>query len=106
LIKIAGQPLTASIVTLSAMGALTMYTTAMAALFRLRSIEPDLIRPFRAPLYPILPALALVLAAAALLMMVASNPALGAVFGVLMVVLVAGSLAYRLSVRRPVQGWA
>jgi hypothetical protein len=39
-------------------------------------------------------------------MMVASNTALGAVFGVLMVVLVAGSLAYRLSVRRPVQGWA
>ena len=96
-ISIAGQPLTASIVTLSAMGALLMYVTAMAALFRLRAIEPDLFRPFRAPLYPALPALALVMASAALILMLITNPALAMVFAALMAVLVAGSLAYRRS---------
>lgn len=94
-VRIAGQPLTASIVTLSAMGALLMYITAMAALFRLRAIEPDLARPFRAPLYPFLPALALALAVGALIMMLVTNPTMAAVFATLMAVLVAGSLAYR-----------
>jgi ethanolamine permease len=94
-LRIAGQPLTASIVTLSAMGALLMYAVVMAALFRLRTIEPDLVRPFRAPLYPVLPALALVLSVAALIMMLITNPVMASVFGALMALLVAGSLAYR-----------
>jgi len=94
-VRIAGQPLTASIVTLSAMGALLMYITAMAALLRLRVTEPDLTRPFRAPFYPFLPALALALAVGALIMMLITNPAMAIVFATLMAVLVAGSLAYR-----------
>lgn len=100
-VRIAGQPLTASIVTLSAMGALLMYTAAMAALFRLRAIEPDLVRPFRAPLYPFLPALALMLAAAALILMLVTNPVMAAIFGALMAFLVTGSLAYRRYNRQP-----
>lgn len=96
-VQIAGQPLTASIVTLSAMGALLMYTVAMAALFRLRAIEPDLVRPFRAPLYPFLPALALLMAAAALILMLVTNPIMALVFGALMALLVIGSLTYRRS---------
>jgi ethanolamine permease len=96
-VQIAGQPLTASIVTLSAMGALLMYTVAMAALFRLRAIEPDLVRPFRAPLYPFLPALALLMAAAALILMLVTNPIMALVFGALMALLVTGSLTYRRS---------
>jgi ethanolamine permease len=35
-----------------------MYITSMAALFKLRRSEPKLIRPFRAPLYPLAPAFA------------------------------------------------
>lgn len=96
-VQIAGQPLTASIVTLSAMGALLMYSMAMAALFRLRAIEPDLARPFRAPLYPFLPALALLMTAAVLIMMLVTNPVMAVVFGALMAFCVAGSLAYRRS---------
>jgi ethanolamine permease len=96
-VQIAGQPLTASIVTLSAMGALLMYTVAMAALFRLRAIEPHLVRPFRAPLYPFLPALALLMAAAALILMLVTNPIMALVFGALMALLVTGSLTYRRS---------
>ena len=58
-VSIAGQSLTASVVTLSAFGALTMYIVSMAALFRLRCSEPDMLRPYRAPLYPFAPAFAL-----------------------------------------------
>lgn len=94
-VHIAGQSLTASVVTLSAMGALLMYIVAMAALFRLRAIEPDLARPFRAPLYPLAPAFALVMAAVALVMMVWNNAAIAGLFGAVMIVLVGGSLLWR-----------
>jgi ethanolamine permease len=50
---------TADIITLSVLGALLMYVLAMASLFRLRRLEPALERPFRTPLYPLLPALSL-----------------------------------------------
>ena len=49
LVKIAGQTLTASIVTMSVFGALTMYVMSMLSLFRLRQREPDLPRPYHAP---------------------------------------------------------
>lgn len=52
---IAGQPLTANIVTMSVIGALVMYATSMLSLFRLRKTEPDMPRPFRVRLYPFAP---------------------------------------------------
>ena len=70
LVTVDGQSLTATIVTISVFGALTAYVTSMVSLFRLRSVEPDLARPFRAPFYPALPALALCMASAALLAMI------------------------------------
>ncbi|WP_404710083.1 ethanolamine permease [Sphingomonas sp. MMS24-J13] len=88
LIVIAGQTLTASIVTLSAFGALLMYVTSMASLFRLRRIAPDLDRPWRTPLYPLAPAVALGIAGFALLTMAWYNPQLFAIFVGLMVVTV------------------
>ncbi|WP_421850185.1 ethanolamine permease [Novosphingobium sp.] len=94
-VSIAGQSLTASVVTLSAFGALLMYVVSMAALFRLRRSEPDLARPFRAPLYPLAPAFALVMASLALVTMAWNNRELAAIFAGLMVVLVAGSLLLR-----------
>jgi amino acid transporter len=45
---------TASIVTLSAFGAIVMYIASMLSLFRLRRCEPDLERPFAAPLADLL----------------------------------------------------
>ena len=94
-VHIAGQPLTASVVTLSAIGALTMYIMAMASLFRLRTTEPDLARPFRAPLYPFAPAFALVMATVALVMLVWNNVEIAGVFAVLMVALVGGAMVAR-----------
>jgi ethanolamine permease len=89
LITIAGQSLTASIVTLSAFGALTMYVVSMASLFRLRQIAPELERPYRTPLYPFTPAVALGIAVFALLTMAWYNAELFAIFVGLMVVAVA-----------------
>ncbi|GBQ13817.1 ethanolamine permease [Swaminathania salitolerans] len=60
IVSIHGQPLTATLVTLSVFGALTMYCASMISLFRLRRIAPELERSYRAPLYPFLPGFALV----------------------------------------------
>jgi ethanolamine permease len=53
---------TAEIITLSVFGALTLYILSMIALLRLRRKEPALERPFKVPLFPFLPMLALVIA--------------------------------------------
>jgi ethanolamine permease len=83
LVSIAGQPLTASIVTMSALGAIVMYIMSLLSVMRLRRIEPKLERPFRAPLYPIFPIIALGIAVVSLLAIVYYNPQVSAVFAVL-----------------------
>ncbi len=93
LVHIAGQPLTASIVTLSVFGALTMYCTSMLSLFRLRRREPGLDRPFRAPLYPVMPAFALVAAIVALGAMIYYNPTIFLLFAAIMIVAVFAAVA-------------
>ncbi|MGJ4900883.1 ethanolamine permease [Bradyrhizobium sp. HKCCYLRH2060] len=94
LIQFAGQTLTANIVTMSVFGALVMYIMSMAALFRLRATEPHLIRPFKAPIYPVLPAVALVCATLSLLTMIWFNLQ---VFAAFVVLFAAGLLLYRLT---------
>lgn len=47
---------------LAGLGAVVLYVTSMVSLFVLRRKEPDLERPFRAPMYPLMPAIALGLA--------------------------------------------
>lgn len=53
---------TSQVIVLSVMGAVLMYIMSMISLFVLRQREPALMRPFRAPFYPVFPALALLLA--------------------------------------------
>lgn len=84
LVTLAGQSLTASIVTMAVFGALSMYGMSLASLFRLRRIEPGLARPYRAPLYPAAPAFALVMAAICFVALVVYNPVIFAIFLVLM----------------------
>ena len=79
-IHIAGQPLTASIVTMSALGAIVMYLMSLASLFRLRRREPNLARPFRTPAYPVFPLVAGTLALVSLLAIVYDNLLLSALF--------------------------
>jgi len=64
---------TAGLITLSALGAVTLYVISMLALIALRRKEPNLPRPYRTPLYPLLPIVALVLAGLALGTMLYGN---------------------------------
>ena len=83
LVKIAGQPLTASIVTMSALGAIVMYIVSLLSLMRLRRREPQLQRPFRVPFYPLFPLIALTIAVASLLAIVYYNAMVAALFAVI-----------------------
>ncbi|MFN6089007.1 MAG: ethanolamine permease [Cyclobacteriaceae bacterium] len=53
---------TGEIITIAVFGALTLYIIAMLSLIKLRTKEPHLVRPFRVPLYPIFPFVALAIA--------------------------------------------
>ena len=73
---------TSELITLSALGAITMYIISLLALFRLRRSEPDLDRPFRVPFFPLLPLIALALSALSLAVIVYFNPGLTAVLAI------------------------
>jgi ethanolamine permease len=53
---------TGQLITLSGIGACAMYFMCMVSLFALRRKEPGMPRPFKVPLYPVFPAIALLLA--------------------------------------------
>jgi ethanolamine permease len=80
LLSFGGQSLTANIVTLSVFGAIVMYIVSMLSLFRLRRLEPALVRTFRAPLYPGFPAFALAAATVCLATMIYYNRLIAALF--------------------------
>jgi len=86
LVSFGGQTLTASIVTMAVFGAIAMYIVSMASLFRLRRTEAALARPYRAPMYPLLLAFALVAAAICLVTMIYFNLLIFCLFAVLGVI--------------------
>ncbi len=94
LIKIGGLTLTANIVTMSVFGAITMYIISMLSLFKLRRAEPQMARPFRAPFYPLFPAIALAGAVVCMATMIYYNPL---IFGLFVVFLVAGYVFFLLT---------
>jgi ethanolamine permease len=65
-------------------GALTLYVLSSAAVLRLRVKEPDLARPYRTPLYPATPLVALVLSLVCLVAMVWSYPVLAGVYAAIL----------------------
>jgi ethanolamine permease len=75
-----GQPLTANLVTMSVLGALVMYIISMLALLRLRQTEPEMLRPFRAPLYPVMPIWALLCTGTCLCSLIYYNRLLAMLF--------------------------
>ena len=83
-VQFGGQTLTANIVTMAVLGAIVMYLISMAALFKLRRSEPGLVRPYRAPFYPVFPAIALGLGLVCLGAMVWFNGMLTLLFLALM----------------------
>ncbi len=71
---------TGEIITISVFGALTLYLISMISLLKLRKNEPELHRPFRVPLYPIFPAVALIIAALSLAAMTFYNVQLALIY--------------------------
>ena len=77
---------TSQIITLSVIGALVMYIISLLSLFRLRRTEPNLVRPYSTPFYPVVPVVALILSVLCLLAIVYYNRGLSLLFGGLMAV--------------------
>ena len=71
---------TGDIITLSVLGALTLYILAMITVLALRRKEPGLERPYRAPMYPYFPIVALVLAVVCLVALVSLNIKLSGIY--------------------------
>ncbi|HTH54605.1 MAG TPA: ethanolamine permease [Cyclobacteriaceae bacterium] len=71
---------TGEIITISVFGALTLYAMSMISLIKLRAKEPDLHRPFRVPLFPVFPLLALVIATVSLVTMTFYNSVLASIY--------------------------
>ncbi|CAX58488.1 ethanolamine permease [Erwinia billingiae] len=84
-INLQGMTLTAAMITMAVFGAIVMYIMSMLSLFRLRRTAPELERSFRAPGYPIVPGIALVLAVVCLIAMLWFNALIGALFVAFMV---------------------
>ena len=83
---------TDALITLAVLGALGVYVVSMAAVIKLRRSEPDLERPFRAPLHPWLPAIAIGLSAVAFVSVGVASPV---VVGAFLGVLAAGAAVFR-----------
>ncbi|MEO0330394.1 MAG: ethanolamine permease [Bacteroidota bacterium] len=64
---------TGEIITIACFGAISLYIISMISLFALRKNEPTLERPFRVPMYPFFPAIALAIATVALVAMTIYN---------------------------------
>ena len=75
---------TAEIITISVFGALTLYIVSMIVLLQLRKKEPGLQRPFKVPMYPVFPVVALTIAVASLVAMTIYNLKLALVYFLLM----------------------
>ena len=64
---------TAQVIMLSVLGAVCMYIMSMLSLFVLRRKEPELLRPFKSPAYPVFPLIALLLSVLCLVAIMVYN---------------------------------
>lgn len=71
---------TAEIITISVFGALTLYIVSMLSLLQLRKKEPNLLRPFKVPMYPVFPISALVIAVISFVAITAFNIKLALIY--------------------------
>ena len=75
---------TSEIITISVFGALTLYIISMIALLRLRKKEPQLERPFKVPMYPFFPMIALIIAMVSFVAMTIYNLKLALIYFLLL----------------------
>jgi ethanolamine permease len=71
---------TGDIITLSVFGALTLYIIGMISMLALRKNEPQMERPFKVPMYPHFPVIALVIASVSLIAMITLNIILSLIY--------------------------
>jgi ethanolamine permease len=71
---------TSDIILLAIYGALTLYLSSTIALMVLRAREPELVRPYKTPLYPVVPITSIALTVVALVSMVVFRPDLMALY--------------------------
>ena len=71
---------TGDIITIAVFGAILLYIFAMIAVLKLRKNEPVLERPFRVPLYPYFPIIALAIAVISMIAMITLNIKLSLIF--------------------------
>jgi ethanolamine permease len=84
---------TGELITIAVFGALTIYIISMISLLRLRKTHPDMERPFRVPLYPLFPVIALIISSLSLIAVAVYNLKLA---GVYFVILVASYTTYKI----------
>ena len=71
---------TGEIITIACFGALSLYIISMISFFALRKKEPEMERPFKVPMYPLFPLLALTIATFSLVAMSYYNLSLAGIF--------------------------
>jgi len=77
---------TSQLITIAVFGALTLYILSMISVLQLRKKDPALKRPFRVPLYPYFPLIALVIASVSLVAMSTLNPVLAGIYFLLIAI--------------------
>jgi ethanolamine permease len=77
---------TGEIITIAVFGALVLYVISLITIFALRKNHPEMERPFKVPLYPVAPAVGLVIAVVALIAVTYYNQQLALIFAGIMVV--------------------
>ncbi|MEO6229287.1 MAG: ethanolamine permease [Ferruginibacter sp.] len=71
---------TGDIITIACFGAIALYIFAMITVLVLRKKEPEMVRPFKVPLYPYFPIIALTIAVISLIAMITLNVKLSIIF--------------------------
>lgn len=79
---------TSQLIILSVLGAVVMYIISMIAVFVLRTKQPNLVRPFKVPFYPIMPFIALLLSVVCLVAIVYYNWQVSVLFFTLLLIIV------------------
>jgi len=71
---------TSEIITIACFGALSLYIISMISVIVLRKTQPNLERPFKVPLYPFSPIIALIIAVVAFVAITIYNPLLALIY--------------------------
>jgi ethanolamine permease len=93
---------TSEIITIACFGALTLYIFGMITVLQLRKKAPELPRPFKVPLYPYFPVVALVISALSLIAMTTLYARLAVIY---FIILALAYVWFHLIVKKKNNAW-